>query len=290
MAKMIYALCLLLIAAGLAYHFAALELFNALIPKDAASRRLAADVPYGPDPRQKLDVYVPTSPSAGQVLPVVVFVHGGSWKEGQKNPYAFVGRALAAQGFVVMVPSYRLHPDHAFPAFVQDAAAALHWAMQNAAQYGGDGARVFAMGHSAGAYNVALAVLDKRYLNALGDDAARLRGVITLAGPFDFLPLDVDATKEVFGRVPDLPSTQPVNYARADAPPFLILHGSSDTTVMPRNAISLDAKLRAAGGQSALKFYEGVSHVAILLALAKPLRRIAPVLEDVSAFIRDKSR
>ena len=88
---------LLMIAVGLAWHFARLEIFNLLVPKDAGSHLQSRDVAYGPDARQKLDVYAPTQ---GQgPWPVVVFVHGGSWTQGSKNPYEFVGRALAAQGF-----------------------------------------------------------------------------------------------------------------------------------------------------------------------------------------------
>jgi acetyl esterase/lipase len=279
MKKILTLVAVVLIAGGLVFHFAALETFNALMPKDAGSKVLASDLGYGADARQTLDVYGPTT---GQgPFPVVVFVHGGSWAEGNKNGYAFAGRALAAQGFVTMVINYRLHPAHRYPAFVEDAALALQWAAAHAVDYGGDGQHLFAMGHSAGAYNIAMAALDQRYATT----RPKLAGVITLAGPFDFLPLDSKITIKVFGDVPDLPSTQPVNHVTADAPPFLILHGRDDATVLPRNATALDKALRDKGVSSALKFYEGTSHVRIILALAKPLRSI-PVLEDAVQFMR----
>jgi acetyl esterase/lipase len=272
-----------LVAGGLAYHFAALEMFNLLIPKDDDSILWQKDLAYGPDPRQKLDIYMPRQ-HAGP-LPIVVFVHGGSWQEGNKHPYGFVGRALAAKGFMAMVINYRLHPEGRYPAFVDDVDLALRWAQDNAESLGGNPARLFAMGHSAGAYNIAQAVLDERYAGT----RARLAGVVTLAGPFDFLPLDSRITIAVFGDVPDLPSTQPVNHSRPDAPPFLILHGSEDRTVYPKNAIALDKALKAMGASSTLKIYNGVSHVSILLAIAKPLRK-TPVLDDAVAFMKDKSR
>ena len=78
---------------------------------------------------------------------------------------------------------------------------ALNWARDNAAQYGGDGSKLFAMGHSAGAYNVAMATLARR--------VEGLKGVVTMAGPFDFLPLDSPITIKVFADVPNLPDTQP---------------------------------------------------------------------------------
>jgi acetyl esterase/lipase len=275
---------ILLVVCGLAYHFAALQLFNALVPKDAASALQAADIPYGPDPRQTLDIYKPRE--AKLPLPVVVFVHGGSWAEGNKNSYEFAGRALAAQGFLTLVINYRLHPQHQYPAFVEDVALSLRWAADNAKSFGGDPSKIFAVGHSAGAYNVAMAVLDERYAAT----RPKLSGVVTLAGPFDFVPLDSPITKKVFGGLPNLTDTQPINHATADAPPFLILHGSADKTVFPRNAIALDKALRDAGATSTLKIYEGVSHADVMLALSTWMRGKAPTLKDLSAFIKDNAQ
>jgi acetyl esterase/lipase len=270
MKKILTLLGVLLLVVGLAYHFAALETFNLLVSKDKD---------YGQNPRQKLDIYMPRERSGP--LPIVMFVHGGSWQEGNKHPYAFVGRALAAKGFMAMVMNYRLFPESRYPAFVEDVDFALRWAQENGESLGGNPDKLFAMGHSAGAYNIAQAVLDERYAAT----RAKLAGVVTLAGPFDFLPLDSRITIKVFGEVPDLPDTQPVNHSRTDAPPFLILHGSADTTVYPKNAIALDKALKSMGASSTLKIYDGVSHVGILLALAKPLRK-TPVLEDAVAFMR----
>ncbi len=282
--RLIYALGFLLIAGGLLYHFAALETFNLLVPKDTASALVQRDIAYGPAPRNKLDIYAPTM--GGGPWPVIVFVHGGSWGSGSKEPYEFAGRALAAQGFLTLVISYRLHPQDPYPAFVEDTALALDWATRHAGEFGGDQKRIFAMGHSAGAYNVALAILDKHYLENLGTDISAIKGVVTLAGPLDFLPLDSAISIDVFGRVPNLPDTQPINHVRADTPPFLLLHGTEDTTCRPRNSINLDKALRAAGATSTLKLYQGVSHVGIMLAMAKPLRGMAPTLEDVVEFFR----
>ncbi len=281
MKKIFTLLGVLLVVGGLAYHFAALEIFNALVPKDHDGLLAQADMPYGPDPRQKLDVYMPRE--ATLPVPIVLFVHGGSWQEGNKHGYGFVGRALAAKGFMTLVMNYRLHPKDRYPAFIDDVALALRWAADNGPSLGGDPKKLFAMGHSAGAYDIAMAVLDER----LATTRPKLAGVVTLAGPFDFLPLDSKATIEVFGNVPDLPSTQPVNHVTADAPPFLILHGTGDKTVFPKNAIALDKALHAKGVASELKFYEGTSHVGMILALAKPFRK-TPVLEDAVRFMRKK--
>ncbi len=286
MVKLIYALAIVLIIGGLLFHFAALQIFNFIIPKDAKTQLLASDVHYGSDERQVLDIYAPDKPAGP--LPIVVFVHGGSWSSGSKNGYEFVGRALAAQGFLTLVANYRLHPEHPFPAFVEDAALTLDWATKHGADYGGDGQTIFAMGHSAGAYNLALAILDKHYLANLGTDVSAIKGVVTLAGPFDFLPLDSPVTKDVFGKLNQLEATQPINFANGDAPPFLILHGSEDTTVYPKNAFALQKALLQVGAKVTLKVYEGISHVGIMVSLAKPLRRTASTLTDAVAFFKQK--
>jgi carboxylesterase type B len=127
-----------------------LSALNKLAPQDSAART-GRDIAFGPLSRQKLDVYAPR-PSA-KTIPVLVFFYGGSWNSGRRQDYAFAARALASRGFLVIVPDYRLYPEVRFPAFVQDGAAAIRWARDHAAEYGGDPTRIVLAGHSAGAYN-----------------------------------------------------------------------------------------------------------------------------------------
>lgn len=257
--------------------------FDTVIPHDSGSRRVARDVAYGADPMQQLDVYAPTA-RASAALPVIVFIHGGSWATGSKDGYSFLGDAFAARGFITVVISYRLVPEVRFPAFNEDAAAAVAWTQQHIGEHGGDPDRIVLVGHSAGAYIAAMLALDAHYL--ADAHAGAVRGVVGLAGPYDFLPFDVDSTRNAFGQAPDLQLTQPVHFARADAPPLLLLWGDADTTVGPRNIASLERVQRAAGGRVETKIYPGVSHVGILLAVSKPFRERAPVLDDVTSFAR----
>jgi acetyl esterase/lipase len=273
-----------LLIGALVYHYAALEIFNLLVPKDSGSKRIATDISFGADPHLRLDIY---TPNEGQgPWPTIIFVHGGSWSSGNKNPYEFAGRALAARGFLTIVPNYRLHPGHPFPAFVEDTAQAIDWTTRHAGEYGGDPKHIIASGHSAGAYNVALAILDKHYFDRLGTDVSAIKGVVLIAAPLDFLPLDPGVAQDVFGEVADLPSTQPITFARGDVPPFLILYGTADKTVRPKNSINMAAALKAAGAQVELRAYEGISHVGIVLALSKWWRDKAPTLADMTAFAR----
>jgi acetyl esterase/lipase len=259
-----------------------LTTFDRLVPKDRGGERVAGDIAYGPDARQRLDVYAPRGECAAP-RPVVVFFYGGSWNSGTRRGYAFAARALAARGFVTVVPDYRLVPEVRYPAFVEDGAAAVRWATEHAGAYCGDGRSIVLMGHSAGAYIAAMLAVDPRWL---GETRSAVKGLVGLAGPYDFAPFDVEASRAAFGDAPDPMDTQPVTFAGAGDPPALLLHGSADTVVLPRNSEALAARLRAGGVAVDSRAYPGLGHVGIVLALARPFRRRAPVLEDVSTFIR----
>ncbi|USI74858.1 alpha/beta hydrolase [Sphingomonas morindae] len=268
--------------AWLATACSPLTSFNALVPKDGGGARVARAVGYGPSPRQRLDVYAPRA-RCGRPRPVVVFFYGGSWNSGTRTGYGFVGQALAAQGFVAIVPDYRLVPEVRYPAFVEDGAAAVRWAVAHAADYCGDPRSVVLMGHSAGAYIAAMLAVDPRWL---GSDRAAVKGLVGLAGPYDFAPFDVEASRAAFGQAPDPAATQPVTWAGAGDPPALLAYGSDDTVVQPRNSAALAARLRAGGVPTTERAYPGLGHVGILTALARPFRGRAPVLTDVAAFVR----
>ncbi|RKP44460.1 alpha/beta hydrolase [Pararobbsia silviterrae] len=128
-------------------------------PTDGVAVR--RDIAYGSDERQKLDVYLPTSPS-DTPRPVLVFVHGGGFIRGNRSERANVGWRFARAGFVTVLPSYRLGPAHRWPAGAQDVAATWAWAHANAAALGADPARIVIAGESAGAAHAAAATLIAR--------------------------------------------------------------------------------------------------------------------------------
>ena len=258
--------------------------FNAFTPKDNGGRRVRRDLAYGADARQKLDLYAPRQLPIG--VPIVVFIYGGSWSSGAKADYEFAGDAIAAHGFLTAIPDYRLTPDVRFPVFIEDCAAAVRTVIDHAAGLGGDPTKVVLMGHSAGAYNAMMLGLDERYLRAAGVDPAIVRGVVGLAGPYNFLPLDVKATRDAFGQASDLQATQPINFARRDGPPLQLLWGDQDTTVGRQNIEGMQRAAQAAGESVDAKIYPGVDHIGIMLALSRPFRDNAPALDDATAFIR----
>lgn len=254
---------------------------NDVTPGDGGTERVATGVAFGSDPRQKLDIY---SPAGARNAPVVIFFYGGSWQTGQRADYAFAARALAARGFVAVVPDYRLVPAVRYPAFVEDGAAATAWAAANIARHGGDPARIGVAGHSAGGYIALMLALDQRWLAAAGAPGA-VKAAVGLAGPYDFAPFEPGgAAAAAFGHEPDAGMTQPITHARADAPPVLLLTGDADDTVRPRNAIALAAALTAKGAAAETRVYPGVGHIGIILAVSKPFRGKAPALADTADF------
>lgn len=282
--KFLALLSLLLIVFIVVVVMTPVRAFNAVVPKDGGVDRVAAGIAFGGNPRLRLDGYRPSG--SARPLPVIVFCYGGSWATGDRRAYEFAGRSLAAAGFLTIVYDYRLVPAIRFPGFLEDTAKAIAWARSNAREYGGDPRRIYLVGHSAGAYNVVMATLDQHYLAAAGVPGDTVKGVVALAGPYDFLPFDVKSTIDAFGRWPDAKATQPVTYVRADAPPMLLMTGTADTTVYPRNSQELAKRLRATGASVEHRSYEGLSHAGILLTLSRPFRGWAPVRADLLEFLK----
>jgi acetyl esterase/lipase len=237
---------------------------------------------YGGHPRQRLDVYGPKRLSEN--LPVAVFFYGGSWQGGERADYAFIAALLVRQGFVVVVPDYRVYPEVQFPAFAEDSAAAVAWVFNNIAAAGGDPDSVFLIGHSAGAYNAVMLGLASVFLQEAGADPGRIAGIIGLAGPYDFLPLKDPVLKTIFSPPFDIRHTQPITFSRGDAPPMFLATGGNDTTVMPRNTTALAARLRELGGAVETRIYPGIGHIGIMLAALPYFAWRAPVMKDVLSF------
>nr|WP_294849723.1 alpha/beta hydrolase [uncultured Sphingomonas sp.] len=254
---------------------------------DWASRRvwggdraiLAASAAYGPDPRQMLDVWVPANGASGP-LPIIIFFYGGGWESGERRDFGFVGRALAAKGFIAVLPDYRRLPDHVFPSFVEDGAAAVRWATRHAGDFGGDPSRIAVSGHSAGAHLAALIAYDPRY-----GVVDHIRATALLSGPFDFDPMAYRETRLAMGDWPDPAAVMPVHFARADAPPTLLITGTGDVVVRARNSQSMARTLAASGAEVEVKLYRGQTHSDLIKSFSPLFRHLNPVRDDVVAFL-----
>ena len=234
---------------------------------------------------QTLDVWRPAEQSA-KPRPVIVFFHGGGWVKGDRDAYAFVGRAFASRGYTVVIPDYRKVPDVRFPAFIEDGAEAVRWTRENIAQFGGDPDRIALAGHSAGAHTAVTLALDPRWLTAAGVDPDAVKAAIGLSGPYDFYPFDKKRSIDAMSQWPEPRDTQPIAFARADAPPMLLVTSSKDTVVRPYNTENLTAKLRELGAPVESENYEGLSHEEVVMALSKAFRSKAPVLDRSVTFLK----
>jgi acetyl esterase/lipase len=252
-----------------------------LAPKEGYERETG--IAYGALPRQKLDIYLPTKPNGDDAI--VMFIYGGAWRAGSRSDYRFVAQPFAAAGYTTVVPDYRLHPAVQFPDFVTDIAEAVAW-VQREMVGEGKPPRIVLVGHSAGAHTAALLALDRRYFEAEGLSPDILKGWVGIAGPYAFDPIKTASTRAIFATArDDVTQTQPITFARGDAPPGLLLHGSTDGTVYPWNSEELEKAIKAKGGRVAYKILDNIGHIAIVVSIAKPGLGGAPVLKVIASFI-----
>jgi acetyl esterase/lipase len=275
-----FAFALLSLAAPAAAQVNIMDPFNVGPAMDDAAV-LGQGIAYADGDRMKLDIYGPKNPTGP--APVVMFIYGGSWKQGQRQDYQFVGRALAANGFVVVIPDYRLYPEVTYPTFLEDCANAAKWIQNNIGSYGGDTSRFFIAGHSAGAYNAVMLGLEHAFFDEYGVTMP-IKGIAAISGPFDFYPFEYDEVRNVFGKTDNPQGTQPVNLVTSDVPPMLLASGDQDPIVRMQNTDHLARKLKAAGDWVTVRYYQNIGHMEAVFAIGAMWRWRAPVLADMVQF------
>jgi len=240
------------------------------------------DISYGDQPWQKLDIY-----PQDNVAPVVVFIHGGSWRHGRKDQYRFAADAFHRLGYTVVVPDYLKYPSEKarYPSFAVDAAKATAWVKTNISNYNGDASKLFLSGHSAGAHTVAMVATDGRFLAAEGLSENDISGVAGIAGPYSFIP-DWEVTKTVFGPPENYPLMDALNYVDGNEPDTLLLHSSDDVQVGQHNIEKLSAKLEESQVTVETKLYQGVSHIDMVLHLHPWFTKHADIAKDIDNFFK----
>jgi acetyl esterase/lipase len=257
---------------------------NAHAMKSILPRRIALtrSIAYANGPRHTLDV---CRPRAATAAPVIVFFYGGGWRSGNKRTYRYVAKALARRGYVAVLPDYRIYPQARYPDFLDDGAQAVRWVKDHVRKFGGDPAKIFLMGHSAGAHIAAMLAVDPTWLQRVGLAPGRdLAGMIGMSGPYDFLPLRDDTLKIIFDGA-NRPETQPISHVAPGAPPALLLTGGKDDVVGAGNSTRFAERLRAAGNDATAVIYPRIGHYIIVAAIAPLIRVLVPVLRDIDAFI-----
>ena len=247
--------------------------------------RVERAIPYGPEPRHRMDLYLPEHKL--QSAPAVLFFYGGAFISGNKCEYRFVGQALASLGIIVGIADYGLFPDHRFPEFVEDGAKAAAFLHKTLPEYGGDPNRLFVAGHSAGAYIAVMLASNPEYLSEAGADQSILAGAIGVAGPYDFLPITNETRIEIFGG-PDRLETQPIHFIEGKRPPMLLLTGDRNSNILPRNTHNMAARMREQANDVDEIVYPGIDHFRIILGLAPLFRGVVPIRADIARFVSSR--
>ncbi|MFD2721037.1 alpha/beta hydrolase [Hymenobacter monticola] len=227
--------------------------------------------------RHVLDVYSPKKPaSAAAGYPVVLFIHGGSWTSGNKNIYTFIGRRLAKQGVVAVIINYRLAPPVHVPEQAADCARALAWTVANISRYGGDPARVFVMGHSAGGGLAALLATDDALLARNGLPQNPVRGAIMddpagldMYSYLKEMRYEGDAQYKVpFCNDPAVWKEMSAIYKiRPGIPPFLFYLGGETYPSISGSSGRFRDRLNAIGQPASYNIIPGRHHIPMVLQL-----------------------
>ena len=234
--------------------------------------------------RQMLDVY---APAKGKKLPVVVWIHGGGWRAGDKSEVHKKPQAFTDKGFVFVSINYRLLPKATIKQMAGDVAKAIRWVHDHAKDYGGDPNTIFVMGHSAGAQLAALVCTDERYLKAEGLSFALLKGCVPVDGDTYDVPLQImtvekrraDIYRIKFGDEKMQKELSPVTHvARGkNIPPFLILHVADHPETRTQSQRLVKA-LQAAGVPARAYPAAGKNHTTINADLGLPGDRPTQVM------------
>jgi acetyl esterase/lipase len=213
--------------------------------RHGAARR---DLAYGPHPRQKLDLFLPRG-ARGGALPLLVFIHGGGWMNGQKEWMAFMAPAILALPAAFASLNYRLAPAARWPLPLDDCLAGTAWLVANAARFGVDPARIYLGGHSAGAHLAAGVAVRHRKLAG-----ARIRACLPISGTFDMRFANVFAgsmeeriQRNLFASPADAEDASPILAVDAGTPPFLIAWGDQDFPRIKDQGSRLACRLGEAG-------------------------------------------
>jgi len=240
---------------------------------------LARDLAYGPDTRNRLDLY---GTPDGTPKPVVMFVHGGGFVQGDKGDTgwanAAVGRMAAQRGWIGAVINYRLAPDHGWPAGSQDVAAAIAFLRENVAQYGGDPARIVVIGTSAGAIHIS------GYLRLVPDHATQIQGAVLLSGLYGYTPIDA-RDERYYGAAATYPDKAPLEAVATTRLPLLVASAQFDPDRFQAEFIGLCNDRRARHGtMPRAVIMTGHNHYTMAMHLGTSDTRLA---DEIAAFIED---
>lgn len=255
-----------------AYSRRALEL-----SREAAGRCDATfDVAYGPDPRQRLDVYRSRS-VGGERLPVLLFIHGGGWTNGYKEWVGLLAPAVTSFPAIFVSVACRLAPVHRFPVPFEDCVRAIAWVHRNVAVHGGDPERIHVGGHSSGGHLTSLAALRRDKLRAEGLPDSVIRACFPVSARFDMVFVDpppgsVEHRHQsvLFSPGEDTRLASPFHLVAGCRVPFLVTYGDRDIPSIVVNGERMFAALRESGAAAERLVLEGHDHFDTAIEIRHP--------------------
>jgi acetyl esterase/lipase len=264
-------------------------------PRDSAALTVERDVVYGTAQGTPLLLDLAMPKTGNGPFPVVVFLHGGGWSEGNRQEMNHFIEGVAGLGYVGVTVAYRLVPAARFPAQLEDCKAAVRWLRANAAKYRINPKHIGVVGFSAGGHLASmLGVTGKNDgLEGAGgnpDQSSRVQAVVSFFGLTDFStrdwPRDLEnGVIEPFlggsfaNHADEYRRASPITYVTSDAPPFLFFHGSEDKLVPVDQSKRLGEKLRNAGVFAEVNVLEGEGHGFTDAANQKAMRRMLDFLD-----------
>ncbi len=234
-----------------------------------AGSRCALNLPYGDGERQKLDVYMPDKPG-GEPAPALLFFHGGYWVIGHKDLMGFMAPAITPAPALLVAVGYRLAPGAKYPQQVDDCRAALRWVYDHIADYGGDPARIYVGGHSAGGHLAALITLQREQLSGFGLPPDVIKGCFPVSGVFDVTETPPERREAFLMSDADAREASPLYNVEGNATPFLLEIGSDDFDNLRAQHPRMLAALGSEQGYAEEMVREGHNHFQISLDHADP--------------------
>src|SRR5262249_28886666 len=199
-------------------------------------------------------------------FPVLMFVHGGTWKSGNKNLYAPLGKLYAKNGIGTVIINYRLSPKVQHPAHIEDVARAFAWTHKHIAEHGGDPANFFVCGHSAGGHLVSLLSTSEPYLKAHNLKISDIKGTIPISGVFVLIPNQ--AFKDIFTMDREtVKSASPIEHVAGKHPPCLLIYADKDFLTLDTQAEQMCKKLTGCECEARTLKIADRTHISIITSM-----------------------
>ena len=247
---------------------------NGLTPKKGYSIR--HNLAYGLKARQRLDLYIS---DRKQQKPLILFVHGGAWRHGDKSAYKFVGEAFSRFGYDVAVLNYHLAPEHKFPSYVTDLAVALNYLEQQQAKLGISTENIALMGHSAGAFNIASLLYHPQHYDLTIKQ--NIKALIGIAGPYHFDYKGDPLAEHAFEQDVPFDQVMPYYFVKNNSVKHYLFLAENDQIVKDKNSLDFKLQLEQQGNHCEIRVIPKTGHISIMGSVSSLFSRFFKTRSEI---------